>query len=220
MAEYLEKIAMETNEQCQRLVEDGYICKELYEKEVCKIVHLLKEPTEKNESLAQVIKNKVIKNGRIKGSLFKVTARRSYCIQNGFPTWIELEGKEGEFVLALEKSAIVNMGPEPGDTSTPPEKLEQLGKQWKERWYDEKLKILRPNIVICAGTFRVVVETLGIAGDPIKTIQTGMQYWVDPELDTVLLDCWHPSFRGNHAVEYCYFRASCKYLRSIWESVI
>jgi hypothetical protein len=215
----LEGIAMETNEPCQKLVEDGYICKKLYEKEICKIVHLLKEPTEPNENLSQVIEDKVIKDGKIGGRIFKVVARRSYCIQNGFPTWCELEGKEGEFVDALRKSAVVNIIPIPGGTNTPNKKLKQLATEWKHRWYDEKLKQLKPRVVICGGTFWVVVKTLDRAS-LVKTIQTGMQYLVDPELGTVFLDCWHPSFRRKHAVEYCYFCASCEYLRSIWESVI
>ena len=203
---------MTEDESSEKTVDDGVVCRKLYQKEVLKIAHLLKEPTENNESLAKVIEDSVIKDGKVKGRLFKVTARRSYCIQNDFPAWVQLKGNESKYADALRKSAIVNMGPEPGGYSTESERLEQLGKKWKERWYDEKLKELMPKVVICGGTFRVAKEVLKREEERLVT---GMKYFVDSELGAVFLDCYHPSFRGNHAMEYCYFCESCKDLKKI-----
>jgi len=180
---------MTEDESLEKIVDDGAVCEDLYRNEKCKIVHLLKEPTEKNESLAKVIKDSVIRDGRVKRGLFRVTARRSYCIQNGFPAWMELKGQESNYVDALRRSAIVNMGPEPGGYSTEAERLEQLGTKWKKRWYEGKLKVLEPNIVICGGTFWVVVKTLKVAEEHLKQVATGMRYWVDPGLDAVFIDC-------------------------------
>jgi len=211
---------MTEDKSSERIVEDGAVCEHLYRNEKCKIVHLLKEPTKEGESLAKVIENKVIQQGRVRGTIFKVVARRSYCIQNGFPTWVELERlerKESRYVDALRRSAIVNMGPEPGGYSTEAERLEQLGTKWKERWYEGKLKVLEPNIVICGGTFAVVVKTLKVAEEHLKQVATGMRYWVDRGLNAVFVNCYHPSFRGNHTVEYCYFRESCRCLSKIGE---
>ena len=203
---------MTEDESSEKIVDDGTVCPDLYQKEVLKIAHLLKEPTEKNESLAKVIEDSVIKDGKVKGSLFKVTARRSYCIQNYFPAWMQLKGNESKYADALRRSAIVNMGPEPGEYSTGNERLEKLCTQWKERWYDKKLKALAPKIVICGGTFCEAEKILKHKG---IELMTGMRYFVDSELGAVFLDCYHPSFRGNHAMEYCYFCESCKCLKEL-----
>ena len=203
---------MTEDESSEKIVDDGAVCPDLYQKEVLKIAHLLKEPTEKNESLAKVIEDSVIKDGKVKGSLFKVTARRSYCIQNGLPAWMELKGHESKYIDALRRSAIVNMGPEPGGYSTESERLEKLCKQWKIRWYDKKLNALSPKVVICGGTFCVAEKVLKYKG---IELMTGMKYFEDSELGAVFLGCYHPSFRGNHAIEYCYFRESCKCLKEL-----
>jgi len=199
-----------SNKSGKSFVEDGAICPKLFTRDPWRIVHLLKEPTKGNESLAQVIKDKAIVNGRVKGPLFKVTARRSYCIQKGFPSWVEIQRNENLFGDALKRSAIVNLSPQPGETSTSAKSLEQLANRWKHRCYGEKLKELEPKIVICGGTFSVLNQTLDVDCEMVQTALTGMQYFVDPVLGAAFLDCWHPSFRGKHSVEYCYFCESCK----------
>jgi len=201
------------NDSDKKLVDDGAICPELYEKEKYKIVHLLKEPTKTNRgSLAEaILANGIRKNGTVKGQLCKVTARRSYCILNGFPSWVEICKNENRFAGALKKSAIVNLSPECGEKSTPRGRLEQLAPKWKSRWYDQKLKEeLKPTIVICGGTFRFAIEQINKNSSKFPKVSTGMRYFKDEELGTTFIDCWHPSFRGNHGVEYCYFCESCK----------
>jgi len=200
------------NNSDKKLVEGGAICHELYEKEKYKIVHLLKEPTKSDrDSLAETILAGAIRDdGTVKWQLCKVTARRSYCILNGFPSWNEIYEKENRFADALKKSAIVNLSPESGGNSTSNERLEPLAKKWHERWYEQKLKELKPNIVICGGTFWVAIKQIAGASDNLQQASTGMDYFWDKDLEAVFLDCWHPAFRSKHTVEYCYFRESSK----------
>jgi len=203
------------NNSDKKLVEGGAICHEMYENEKYKIVHLLKEPTNSDkDSLAETILAGAIRDdGTVKWQLCKVSARRSYCILNGFPLWNEVYEKENRFADALKRSAIVNLSPKPRGNSTSIGELEQLAKNGYERWYEQKLKELKPNIVICGGTFGVAIKQIAGASDNLQqasTASTGMDYFWDKDLEAVFLDCWHPAFRSKHTVEYCYFRESCK----------
>ncbi len=202
------------NDSDRKLEEDGAICPKLYKEETkYKIVHLLKEPNGETEngSIVEAIWRNNIKDGRIKGTQHKVTARRSYCILNKFPSWVNIYKEENMFADALKRSAIVNISPEAGDNSTSDKSLKQLAKDWKWRWYDTKLKEeLKPNIVVCGGTFWAAIEQIPGASDKLQQASTGMAYFWDKELRAVFLDSWHPSARFKHMVEYCYFRESCK----------
>jgi hypothetical protein len=115
------------------------------------------------------------------------------------------------FADALKRSAIVNLSPECGETSTDSESLKQLAQKWKSRWYDQKLKEeLKPTIVICGGTFQAAITMIEDVDQKVKRASTGMRYFVDENSGALFLDCWHPAFRSKHPVEYCYFRESCK----------
>lgn len=206
------------NNSDKKLEEDGAIDLELYNNKETKykIVHLLKEPNgeTKNGSIVEAILAKLKRDdGTVKGQLLKVTARRSYCILNEFPLWNKIPENENGFADALKKSAIVNLGPEPGDNSTSYKRLEQLAKKWYGRWYEQKLKELKPNIVICGGTFWVAINAIkqrAGTSDNLPQASTGMEYFWDKDLEVVFLNCWHPAFRSKHTVEYCYFRKSSK----------
>ena len=151
------------NDSDKKLEEDGAIDLKLYNNKETKykIVHLLKEPNRKtkNGSIVEAIwRNNINRNGTVSGQQHKVTARRSYCILNEFPLWDEI--RENGFADALKKSAIVNLSPEPGDNSTSYKRLERLAEKWYKRWYEQKLKELKPDIVICGGTFRVAIKAI------------------------------------------------------------
>ncbi len=204
------------NDSDKKLEEDGAIDLELYnnkEETKYKIVHLLKEPngeTENGSIVEAILRNDIDRNGTVKGNQHKVTARRSYCILNKFPSWIDIRKEENMFADALKRSAIVNLSPESGGTSTNSERLEQLAEKWYERWYKKKLKELKPNIVICGGTFWPAIRQIADASYKPPQVSTGMYYFVDENLRAVFLDCWHPAARFKHSFEYCYFCESCK----------
>lgn len=203
------------NNSGKKLQEDGAIEPELYkdEKTKYKIVHLLKEPNGKTEhsSIVEAIRrNDINPDGTVKGKQHKVTARRSYCILNKFPSWLDICKKENMFADALKRSAIVNLSPEPGSESTSGKRIKRLAKEWKHWWYEQKLKELKPNIVICGGTFWVAIRQIAGASYEPPRASTGMAYFWDEELRAVFLDCWHPAFMSKHTIEYCYFRESSK----------
>ncbi len=205
------------NNSDKKLEEDGAIDLELYNNKETKykIVHLLKEPNgeTENHSIVEAIQRNDINpdDGTVKGQQNKVTARRSYCILNAFPLWDKICRNEKGFADALKRSAIVNLSPEPAGRSTSYESLKQLAEKWKLRWYDKKLKEeLKPNIVICGGTFWVAIKQIAGASYEPPRASTGMAYFWDKDLEAVFLDCWHPAFRSKHTVEYCYFRESSK----------
>jgi len=204
------------NDSDKKLEEDGAIDLELYNNKETKykIVHLLKEPNgkTKNGSIVEAIRrNNINPDGTVNGQQHKVTARRSYCILNKFPSWVDIHKEENMFADALKRSAIVNLSPEPGDKSTSSGRLERLAKEWKHWWYDRKLREeLKPNIVICGRTFWVAIRQIADARYKPPQVPTGMYYFVDENLGAVFLDCWHPAARFKHSSEYCYFCESCK----------
>lgn len=202
----------------KQTIEDGVVSREYYDSEnEYRVVHLLKEPTRADlgSNLGDIILNHAITDeGRVKGSLFKVTARRSYCIQNGQPNWKQVQMKELEFGKALKRSAIVNLSRKVKGPVSDKIEIGECAKTYLERWYG-KMKSLQPNIVICGGTFNPVLNAL--SEKEINIVQgefdTGMRFFYDTVLHTVFLDCIHPSaFRIKHCMEYTYFAETSRYL--------
>jgi hypothetical protein len=193
-------------------VQDGAIDEESYNKAKYKIVHLLKEPTEKNKSIAESIKKHAIKGEEVLRIIWRVTARRSHCILNEFPVWEKVVDKKHKFANDLRSSAVVNLSLSVGARSTDTGKVSKMAEENKERWY-KQLNKLQPKIIICGGTFWEAIKQLkGYKEKNVPRIETGMDYYPykDENLNTVFLNCYHPSHRKNHAMEYCSFRESVK----------
>ena len=188
------------------VIRDGRITED-YDTAVVRVVHVLREPTE-STGLGSKLLAAVRDDGTMRGRIWSVTARRSYCLQHGAPLWGSLD--KHRLGDAFRASAVINMNdtiPEGGGSRTTTN-LKQLKEIALERWQNRKAKLLElsPSVVVCGGTYPLVRQLLG--NDVARPDQMDDLFlWQG----IPFVYAWHPSFRGRkHADEYGAFRKRCR----------
>lgn len=201
------------NDSDKKLVEDGPLDPNKYwEPQQIRVLHLFKEPTEPYKSLRDALE-KSYKDGKLsQRRLWKITAIRSYFIDNFRRTklsWKDIETLTNEILYeAILSSAIVNLSKKVGLSSTSPDKLSTLAKENFDIWF-KQLQDNKPHIIICGGTYGVVKRCIkkSVSIEIDEKISSGMQYF--KTIGAFFLDCWHPSFfKCKQCVEYAYFAES------------
>jgi hypothetical protein len=198
------------NDSDNKPVEDGPLDPNKYRESQIKVLHLLKEPTEPNKSLRDALE----KSG-VSGPFWKVTAIRSYFIDNFWKTKNKLTWKniktltDEDLYKAVLNSAIVNVSKIRGGREISPARLLEFAKENFNMWFIKQLQEYKPHIVICGGTYDVVVKQCIKKGISIEEdeISTGMKYF--KTIGAFFLDCWHPSFyKCKQCIGYTYFAES------------
>jgi len=191
-------------------VEDG--ANSRYDESKVKVLHLLKQPTEDNASMSELVDD-IVRAGKLGGKFMYRLALRSYALQNDCLTYQETRKiSKQDLGVALQRSAIVNLENKEYAKSTPREDLVNSAKRNEKRWHD-KITDLRPHFVICGGTFNAVRKALN-KPQPDAT-KTGMKYFREPkhhDHDIVYLDAYHPSARCSVAMVHTYLVESAKEL--------
>ncbi len=115
------------------IVPDGLICRKSYERTGVRVVHILKEVT-KPVGLGEMLLEHIRDDGSVEWRLWKVTARRSYALQNDLPQWCSLS--TSTFGTALKSSAIINLNDTipPGRDSRYRTNSDEFLQTAKERW--------------------------------------------------------------------------------------
>lgn len=186
-----------------------------------RVLHLLKEPTKPKRrapsevpmGLPEIIRTCACQDdGTVKGRLWKVSARRSYAVKHGLPPWEQIKGKEQSFADAFLSSSVVNMN----DTIPPRTKRSrssnrELLRAAKDRWDDRREKIisLKPDVVICGGTYWLLKRLLDEDNEPYETPdKAGARHIVWQGIPFVY--AYHPAFSNKkHPQEYGEFRSRC-----------
>ncbi len=195
---------------------DGPISEPEYGSALIKVVHLLKHGVEAQRagiSLVRMI-NDELQEGRL-DPVWRVRARRSYCVTHGYPPWQTVAGLQQELIEAFRASAVVNVVKETGWHTTPDrvllEKLPRFASHVKKQ-----LEELEPNLVIWCGwtTFDGVMRRLW--GDEISTLQHTRYL---RRGSTLFIRAHHPSYMTRyHGLaeedEYEQFRLGMKTLAS------
>ena len=189
------------------VVPDGPVCNDDYRAAGVRVVHILKEAT-KSLGLGPALLEYVRSNGTVKWRLWKVTARRSYALQNGLPEWPALP--EEAFGAALRASAILNLNDTipPGEEKRFRSEDDEVLKMAKARWPARRqvLEALEPSVVVCGGTFGLMRSLLAESGETCRECDG---YFVWKGIPFVY--AYHPSFNSkSHSVEYEEFRERCR----------
>lgn len=195
-------------------VEDGPNDSERYNETSLKIFHLLKQPTQDNDSLPKLVQQVVKANNLGKKFLYRL-ATRTYGLLNGFEPWEtvierEHEDVEGLGVLgdALLRSGIVNLKNDSVANSTPKSNVYEWAQSYITRWHGQ-IEKWKPQLVVCGGTFDAVKNAL--SPKDVRTASTGMQWFADPKLDNcIYLDAPHPSARYPRRMVHTYLMASAQ----------
>ncbi|MDP6849224.1 MAG: hypothetical protein QGI24_10605 [Kiritimatiellia bacterium] len=187
------------------LVPDGEVDKGEYASAKIRVVHVLKEAT-KCSGLGQALQETIRPSGTVKWRLWKVTARRSYAIQNRLPEWDELKMKTKEYGQAFKASAILNLndtippGGKPRYTSKDKEVLALARLRWLNR--KKRLMALSPSVVVCGGSYQLIRTLLSECDEKCEEKEKFFLWKGIP-----FIHAMHPSFRGKyHSEEYAEFR--------------
>ena len=191
-------------------VEDGRNSR--YGEGSVKVLHLLKQPTMDNPSMPKLVDD-LTKREKLGWKFMYRLAIRSYALQNGFLSYGEVKNEsKHNLVLALQRSAIVNLENNEFSTSTDKEAVLDFAIRNKDRWYGKILE-LQPDFVVCGGTFDAVWRALDITEGGIT--QTGMKYFYDPEASGVVyLGMCHPSAHYPLGMKHTFLVESAKELYS------
>ncbi len=189
-------------------VEDG--ANSRYAESTVKVLHLLKQPTEDNPSMSGLVDN-LVETDKLGREFMYRLALRSYALQNGLLPYGEAVGASQQVLgEALQRSAIVNLENGALARSTEKEAVKEFATQNRERWHAKVLE-LRPNFVVCGGTFNPVWQAL--CKPHYSTVRTGMEYFRDPDCpEGVYLDMCHPTARYPLAMVHTYLVESVKEL--------
>lgn len=194
------------------LLDDGVICSDSYEHAKVKIVHLLKQGVAKQNkkgytSLVKMIKADHKKNPDKLGRMWMVCARRSYCILQGFPHWKDIQdlSVSADLWPAFVSGAIVNVIKKTGPAITVPDHLDEESRGYADQVL-KQLRDLKPLVVVCGGTFDVLLKRLQVGTDQVKSSHSGIRYL---SLDgTFYLGAYHPSYYWVKQVkQYTRFRS-------------
>ena len=193
-------------EQKKRVVVDGPIDPGKYMEASLRVLHLLKQPTEYNQSLPRLFLDLIAEQQW--STLMVRVAQRTYSLQHKGASWYETPDKDKPALAeALKASAVVNLDNSRFKKNTPPEELAQMAKDNLPRWRGVILEC-RPNVVVCGGTFDVVWKALG-ESKIWDTFSTGMQYFPDPGNPAVLyIQMPHPSAMYPAAMMHTFLAAS------------
>ena len=198
------------------VIPDGAVCRKAYFNASIRVVHLLKEATH-GGALGPNLLNTIYDNGTVKWRLWKVTARRSYALQNQLPDWSDLPADA--FGHALRISAVLNLndtipyGVEGRYSSNDKEVLAHALTRWDKR--RAAILELKPSVVVCAGTYRLTRQLLEEYGERWEDKGEAMLWEGIP-----LLKAHHPSFRRKrHEEEYEEFRQRCRGAKDIMSAI-
>jgi hypothetical protein len=185
------------------IVPDGPLDQDAYDKAPVKVVHILKEAT-KSDGLAGKLLENIRKDGTVKWRIWKVTARRSYALQNGLRPWDSLSPEA--FGQAFRASAVLNLndtipcGKEDRFTSDTEGVARFAGLRWPDT--REKITQLRPSVVVCGGTYELATRLFRDRGEAVQD-QGDFFVWEG----IPFIKAFHPSFWGRrHSDEYEEFR--------------
>ena len=205
-----------------RVVKDGPISDE-YNKTKIKVLHLLKEPTDDKYGSIPV---RVEKDGicifKSRSTLFKISALRSYCVQNNFQKLDTIKNVQKQSLLdALRKSALMNISKicRYAIRTTDKELSVFIKENFSKRIDELRKEEYRPDVIICGGINMLpkITKFLGIKEENIATTKGGRPYFYfkDENWQTIFFSCLHPS--DTSAKSSKGFRIFCQSWKEIYD---
>ena len=203
-----------------QLVKGGLINEGIYLASKIKIVSLLKEPNDppkdgkevKNWSLPEDLE-KNIKNEHFKGrQMWKVLGTWIYAMQNQFGYYVDIYNNSYA-CEGLKHIGVTNLKKSGGGANSDYNIIFEYAEKSKELWTEE-LKIMAPDIVMCAGTYGIISKIIDFSDNQL--LKSGVRYGSSPELPNMLLvDFYHPGYRVRPYMMYAYLKEALKELHTI-----
>ncbi|MCL6585559.1 MAG: hypothetical protein K6T72_03430 [Anoxybacillus sp.] len=188
----------------QQFVKGGVVDEDMYESCEIKVLMLLKEVNDpeqsENWSLVTLIQDQIRKLKFY--PIWERVGEWNFGLVQGFPHYQNIIGsfREANISEGLLDIATTNLKKSGGTGESDYEIIRKHAIDSKELWTSE-IEIIRPDIVICGGTFPIVQEILGF---DYKPCASGAN--IGQALGTKFLDFYYPMYRISPKVLYAYFK--------------
>ena len=216
--EQLNYLYQRHEKESKQLVKGGLINEGEYLASKIKVVSLLKEPNDPpkdgriNWSLPEDLK-KNIDNKHFKGrQMWKIIGTWIYAMQNQFGYYKDIYSNNTA-IEGLKYLGVTNLKKSGGGANSNNNIIYEDAKRSKILWTEE-LKIMAPDIVMCAGTYGIISEIIDLSDN--QWLKSGVRYGLSPELPKMLfVDFYHPGYRVRPYMMYAYLKEAFKELHTI-----
>jgi hypothetical protein len=202
----------------EQFIAGGVVNEEEYEAAPCKLLVLLKEANDKDNaddwSLIDLINDQIKAFEESEKNYLEIWRRiglLSLGLKWGFDHYHHqvLGGIEQDIAEGLSAIAVTNLKKCGGGGSSNYDEIKQYAARDKDLWSKE-VEIMKPDIVLCGGTFSIVCDLLGFE---VLQGPSGADY--GKALRTVFVDFPHPMYQISPKIYYAYFIETMRELERI-----
>ena len=147
----------------EHFVRCGVVNEEAYQARKPKLVFVLKEVNDVDHSLKSMVPNDQVEKGqrgKHMSRMWKAVGIWSFGIHNGFPEYDEINTVQIS-AQGLKCVGVTNLKKSAGKGTSNMRRIREHAVMAIDLWKSE-LEIMRPDIIICCGTFRIVTDLLGL----------------------------------------------------------
>ncbi|ANS76115.1 hypothetical protein AWM70_17260 [Paenibacillus yonginensis] len=190
-------------------VTGGVVDEDMFSSCEVKLLFLLKEVNDvdqiENWSLVQLMQDQIERMEFYR--IWETVGLWNFGLLQGFPPYQKLKYmKEANITEGLLNIATTNLKKTGGSGESNYEEIKEHAIMNKELWMRE-IEIIKPDVVICGGTFPIVQEILGFEA---TTCDSGAL--IGKAMNTLFVDFYHPMYRVSPKVLYAYFKETMKSL--------
>lgn len=195
------------------LVECGLVEEASYAAAPLRIVWVLKEAVDEDQTTGWTLPGYFldVARGRFPPSR---TARPLGALTYGLLFGTEsYEAARHMMPHGLRALGVTNLKKSGGGVSSKWAVIDQEAERTKHLWREE-LRVMRPQVILCGGTFWNVAPRLGLG--PLRTVPGGARYsiWSEPDQRAVVVEARHPaSWTVRREQELARLRATLQHAR-------
>ncbi len=196
-----------------KFISGGVACETEYQKLKLKVMMLLKEVNDPNShydwSLPQLLEgiyNKKIPFYRTWANVCR------WLLVAQYPDICFADINDERLYEALLWVATTNLKKTAGKGSSDMSEIASHAHANASEWFEE-ISIIRPDIVVCAGTYSIAKEVLGSRIHSMGVCKSGAEYLILN--DRILIDFPHPTYRTSDKSMFAYFKETIRAIRSI-----
>lgn len=197
----------------EHLVECGLVDEATYAAAPLRVVWVLKEAVDEDQTTGWTLPGYFldVARGRFPPSR---TARPLGALTYGLLFGTEsYDAARHMMPHGLRALGVTNLKKSGGGASSKWAVIDHEAERTKHLWREE-LRLMRPQVILCGGTFWNVAPRLGLS--PLRSVQGGARYsiWSEPDLHAVVVEARHPaSWTVGREQELARLRATLHHAR-------
>jgi len=200
----------------EHFVPCGVVNEEAYQASYPKLVYILREPNDPDHNprwrIDEFLARQVEKGlaGQSIYPMWQVVGAWTYAIHNGLPRYGDIS-KPQVAAQGLRCVGMTNLKKSGGGGTSNYREIRESAAKSVSLWKAE-LEVMRPDMVVCCGTFRIVTGLLGLR---IGQTKAGPRHsvWRHEVGDSLLLQMYHPASRFRKDMLYAFLKEALVELR-------